>query len=218
MSAIQLRGYQEQALAKLRSALARNRRVVLHSPTGSGKTEMGMAMIRGAVGKGKRVAFIANRKELVRQASRRLDAAGIAHGILQADNTRSLDARVLVCSIDTVHRRGLPDDVGLILIDEAHAAAGSVKYRELLFKYNLVPVVGLSATPFSPGLGKPYRELGGRPLFAALVVETAVLLYGMAWLIIGGMGLATWASYQQSVAMPDEDELTARIDKELGRK
>jgi len=173
MSGVQLRGYQEGAIGKLRSALARNRRVLLCSPTGSGKTEMGFAMILGAMAKGRKVVFIANRKELVRQASRRLDAAGIAHGILQAENTRSLDAKVLVCSIDTVHRRGLPDDVGLILIDEAHAVAGSVKYRELLFRYNLAPVVGLSATPFAPGLGKHYAELRG-PLFEALVEAVTI--------------------------------------------
>ncbi|MBS0348951.1 MAG: DEAD/DEAH box helicase [Proteobacteria bacterium] len=170
---IQLRGYQERGLEKIRAILARHRRVMLYSPTGSGKTEMGFAMILGAVAKGRRVVFLANRKELVRQASRRLTRAGIAHGILQAENTRSLDAKVLVCSIDTVHRRGLPDDVGLIIIDEAHAVAGSKKYRELLFKYNRVPVVGLSATPFSPGLGKHYDELRG-PLFQELVEAVTI--------------------------------------------
>lgn len=56
------------------------------------------------------------------------------------------------------------------------------------------------------------------PLFAALEVETAVLLYGMAWLIIGGMGLATWASYQRPIAMPDEDALEAKINKALREK
>lgn len=174
MTGIQLRGYQEGAIGKLRSALARGaRRLMLYSPTGSGKTEMSFVMVVGAVAKGRKVVFIANRKELVRQASRRLDAAGIAHGILQAENTRSLDAKVLVCSIDTVHRRGLPDDVGLIIIDEAHAVAGSKKYRELLLRYNRVPVVGLSATPFSPGLGKHYDELRG-PLFEALVEAVTI--------------------------------------------
>ena len=174
VAGVQLREYQEQALAKLRASLAGgNRRVVLYSPTGSGKTEMGFAMITGALAKGKRVLFIANRKELVAQASRRLTRAGIAHGILQADNTRNLDAGVLVCSIDTIARRGVPDDVGLILIDEAHAVAGSTKYRSLMFRLNLVPVVGLTATPFSPGLGKHYDELRG-PLFQELVEATTI--------------------------------------------
>lgn len=169
-----LRPYQELALDKIRASLAGgNKRLMLYSPTGSGKTEMALGMIQGAISKGKRVAFIVNRKQLVMQASRRLARAGIAHGILQADNTRSLDARVLVCSIDTVATRGLPDDIGLIIIDEAHSVAGSQKYRELLFKLNRVPAVGLSATPFSPGLGKHYDELHGA-LFQDLVVAASV--------------------------------------------
>lgn len=146
---------------------------MLQSPTGSGKTEIAFGLIRATLAKGKKVAFICNRKELVRQASRRLTTAGIEHGVIQAENSRNLDARVLVCSIDTIARRGLPDDISLILIDEAHAVAGSAKYRALLFQRNLVPVIGLSATPFAPGLGKHYDELGGR-LFEQLVSATTI--------------------------------------------
>lgn len=155
-----LRPYQLTALDALRHSLGSgNRRVMLYSPTGSGKTITAEAMIRGAVSKGKRVAFIANRKQLVQQASAHLTRAGIKHGILQADNTRSLDAPVLVCSIDTVAARGFPDDVVLVVIDEAHACAGSRKYRDLLEKHNRVPVIGLSATPFAPGLGQVFSDL-----------------------------------------------------------
>lgn len=171
---VQLRPYQEQALARLRASLAGgNRRVMLYSPTGSGKTEMAFAMIQGALAKGRRVIFVANRKELVGQASRRLTRAGIAHGVVQAENTRDLHQPVLVCSVDTLARRGLPDEVGLILIDEAHGAAGSKKYRDMLFQRNLVPVVGLSATPLAPGLGKHYDALRG-PLFEALVEAVTI--------------------------------------------
>lgn len=53
------------------------------------------------------------------------------------------------------------------------------------------------------------------PLFAALPIEQAVLLYGMAWLIIGGMGFATWAVYQKPRTMPDEDELEKKINEAL---
>jgi hypothetical protein len=56
------------------------------------------------------------------------------------------------------------------------------------------------------------------PLFAALPIEQAVLLYGMAWLIIGGMGFATWACYRPPVALPEEDELEKKINKALGEK
>jgi DNA repair protein RadD len=174
-AAVVLRGYQAAALDRMRDSLARVgvKRLLLYSPTGSGKTEIGIAMIQGALDKGRKVAFIANRKELVRQASRRLARAGIDHGIVQAENTVNLSARVLVCSIDTVASRGLPDDIDLLIIDEAHGVAGNVKYRNLLFQYNAVPVVGLSATPFTPGLGKHYDELNG-PLFQELVQAASI--------------------------------------------
>ena len=56
------------------------------------------------------------------------------------------------------------------------------------------------------------------PLFAAVPIEQAVLLYGMAWLIIGGMGFATWITYRPPLTMPEEDELEQKINKALGGK
>lgn len=171
---VSLRPYQDRGLNFIRSFLARGvRRVLLYSPTGSGKTTMAEAMIRGAIAKGGRVMFIANRRQLVAQASAHLTRAGIPHGILQAENTRSLDARVLVASIDTVAIRGVPDDLSLLIIDEAHAVAGSKKYRDLLAKYNRVPCVGLTATPFSPGLGAHDDRIKG-PVFQELVCAATI--------------------------------------------
>lgn len=169
----ELREYQHNALNKLRAALAEGkRRIILYSPTGSGKTVMGLAMIRGAIAKGKRVAFICNRIDLVGQTSRRFTEAGLAHDVVQGQNTRLSGRGVVICSIQTVARRGMPD-ADLIVIDEAHAVAGSKAYRDLLFQRSALPVIGLTATPFSKGLGKWYKELGGE-LFEA-IVEAATI-------------------------------------------
>ena len=169
-----LRPYQLHAEQEARFALAGGkRRVVLYLPTGGGKTLTATSIITKAVGKGRRVVFIANRKQLVAQTSAVLHRYGIDHGILQAENTCRTYERVLVASIDTVHVRGLPDDVGLLIIDECHGVAGSEKYRKLLASYNNVPVVGLTATPFAAGMAKHYDELQG-PLFGDLIVGATI--------------------------------------------
>jgi superfamily II DNA or RNA helicase len=61
----------------------------------------------------------------------------------------------------------------LLIIDESHAVAGSEKYRALLAKYNNLPVIGLTATPFAAGMAKHYDELSG-PLFEHLVVGATI--------------------------------------------
>lgn len=170
---MKLRPYQSNAIQQARENLkACVLRQIIYSPTGSGKTEIAIDLIHSANRKGKRVAFIANRIGLVEQAARRLRRSGLAVGVLQGDNTHRLDAPVLACSIHTVARRGLPD-IDLIVIDEAHGVAGSRHYRELLFRYNFMPVIGLSATPFARGLGKHYAELGG-PLFERIVKAASI--------------------------------------------
>lgn len=169
-----LRPYQAAFVDHLRRLLARGkRRVIGYLPTGAGKTHTAVAIIRRTLAKGRKVVFVANRKQLVDQTSKVLSGFGIAHGILQADNSHSLDAKVLVASIDTVARRGLPDDIDLLIIDECHAVAGSSKYLRLLRQRNRVRVIGLTATPFAVGLGRYDDELGGM-LFEELVIGATV--------------------------------------------
>lgn len=168
-----LRPYQTHGLNLVRDELrAGKRRVILYAPTGSGKTECAIEIIRSAAKKKSRVLFAANRVSLVGQSSRRLEKSGIQHGILQGGNTRDPNNLVLVCSIHTIAKRGIPDNVDLVIVDEAHACAGSAAYKKFLFETR-TPVVGLTATPFSRGLGKPYRELGG-PLFETIVPAATI--------------------------------------------
>lgn len=168
-----LRPYQSLAVQNLRAALAGGiTREMLCSPTGSGKTEIGMALVRGARSKHKRVIFLCNRVHLVEQTSRRFTKAGISHGIIQGENTTRVYESVLVASIQTVVRRGMPE-VDLIIIDEAHTVAGSKDYRAVIASAKGVPVIGLSATPYARGLGKHYDELGG-PLFEHMTVAATI--------------------------------------------
>lgn len=174
MSMPTLRPYQAAGIEAGRDVLRQGkRRFVLFSATGSGKTIMGMAFISGALAKGKRVAFIANRITLVSQASHQLSKAGIHHGVIQGDNSFNTSANCIVCSIQTVARRGLPP-VDVIVIDEAHGVAGSKDYRNLIFRNNNLPVIGLSATPWSRGMAKPYPELLGEPLFESMVTVATI--------------------------------------------
>lgn len=167
----ELRPYQATAVQALRNTLARGlKRVILSSPTGSGKTEMGFEIIRGAMAKGKKVAFIANRVHLVEQTCRRLSVAGFDYGVIQGQNTKAPWSSILVCSIQTIHRRGLPEDIDLLVIDEAHACAGTEAYHVVMAGK---PVIGLTATPYSKGLGKHHASIGGE-LFQEVVVAARI--------------------------------------------
>lgn len=174
---ISLRAYQSNVVDSTRAALrSGKRRVLAYLPTGGGKTRVATAMAQLTLAKSAgRVIVLANRKQLVHQFAAALRAAGLDVGIAQGENTAGLHHRVVVCSIDTIHARSYTfEDVALFIIDEAHAVAGSEKYRTLLFRYNRVPVIGLSGTPFARGLGKSYPELADRPLFEDLVVGATV--------------------------------------------
>jgi len=54
-------------------------------------------------------------------------------------------------------------------------------------------------------------------LYAAVAVEWASLLLLLLGVVISAMGLATWASYQKPPALPDEDELDAKINRARGQ-
>ena len=163
-----LRPYRARALDELRALLREKiRRIVLVSPTGSGKTQCASEMIASAVAKGGRVVFLAHRRELIWQCSKRLDGEGVGHGILMADNPRfKPEAQVQVASIQTLARRldKLPPAT-LVIIDEARHAR-SKTYACVLDRYPAAAVIGLDATPWRAD-GKGLKEIFDASVVAA---------------------------------------------------
>lgn len=127
------------------------RRIILASPTGSGKTEIGMSLIMKNQLKGSTAWFIVDRVTLVDQTSERFFSYGIDHGIIQGDNRLTDYAKsVQIVSAQTLARRSIRKRPGLILVDEAHC-----EYRSVLDLIEDTPdarVIGLTATPFTAGM------------------------------------------------------------------
>lgn len=170
---MELRPYQKEAIQNLRIGLAAGyKRQVLVSATGSGKTLTAASLIKSALAKGKRVAFLCNRIQLVNQTAKVFASVGIPFGIIQGDNTTRTYENVLIASIHTVAKRGMPK-VDIIITDEGHAVAGSKEYRKLVFENKEIPFFALTATPWSKGMAKHYEELDG-PLFENVVVAATI--------------------------------------------
>ena len=67
MGEIKLRSYQERAVSEVREALAKYRRVLFQSPTGSGKGVVLGTIASLSHAKGKRILIACHRIEIVKQ-------------------------------------------------------------------------------------------------------------------------------------------------------
>lgn len=153
---MKLRPYQEDMLVALREKFREGKRaIVLYAPTGAGKTETSIALLDAARKKFNRSAMILDRIVLVNQTSERLDKYGIDHGVLQSGHWRWRPYEFIqVCSAQTLERRGRMEEVTLLIIDECHATRKQT--TEFIKNNPQVRVIGLSATPFTRGMGKIY--------------------------------------------------------------
>jgi DNA repair protein RadD len=153
------RPYQQRGLEELRRAqMSGWRRPMFQMPTGAGKTRIAEEIIHGALAKDKRVAFVVPALSLIDQTVRSFEAEGIhALGVLQGIHPRTdRDAPIQICSVQTLARRRRPE-VDLVIVDEAHQMHKEI-FRWMKDCPNLI-FIGLSATPWSRGLGKFYDAL-----------------------------------------------------------
>lgn len=146
--------FQETAVEALRENIrAGVKNQMLCAPTGAGKTRMALHLISECRARGKRSIFVVDRTALLDQTSAAMDEQEIPHGVIAAKHWRWRPwERVQVASVQTIHRRQWPD-ADLLVIDEAHGQHVTVLKR---IKARDTITVGLSATPFTRGLGKHY--------------------------------------------------------------
>jgi superfamily II DNA or RNA helicase/predicted nucleic acid-binding Zn ribbon protein len=137
---MQLRPYQLTAVDEIRGAFKEAKRVVLCLPTGAGKTVVFSEIVRRVLEKGRRVAIITHRRELLSQAGK-LNRCDI----------------LMVETLNNQIKRGVVNlsSYDLLVIDEAHIG----NFRKILEGFDGF-VIGATATPVSkPPMAQSYGRL-----------------------------------------------------------
>jgi superfamily II DNA or RNA helicase len=149
---LELRPLQSATLDMVRKAwIAGATNVLVQAPCGFGKTELATAMLQAVHENEKKGSFLCDRVQLVQQTSQRFDKYGLPHGIVQADNPRFRpDEPIQVCSVATLASRGREVGTNLLFVDECHIMDRRTK---ALLKERRCRAIGLTATPFTKGLG-----------------------------------------------------------------
>lgn len=166
---------QAEVLDKVRAAFKEGHHsVMLYAPTGAGKTEMAMSMLKATADNDKRAAMVLDRIILCNQTSARLDRYSIAHGVMQAGHWRWRPyERVQVASAQTLEKRGSFPGLKLLIVDEAHDQRQQtlefIKNHTKPGDKDSIYTLGLSASPFSDGLAKTYTKVVSATTTAKLV-------------------------------------------------
>ena len=171
---LELRDYQE----RVTSGVAQNygkgdRGIMVYSPTGSGKTEVAIGLIKRIWSSGKvlpintRPYFIVDRKTLCWQAVERMEGMGMVVSVMQGDNTMIRpNADVVVATVQTLAsrfgekddlQREMPRDMGMAIVDEAHLLHHF--HKQIRKRLDGILMVGLSATPLRHELGTYYQSM-----------------------------------------------------------
>jgi superfamily II DNA or RNA helicase len=170
---LQLRPYQQQAIADLRAAFRDGARApLLVGPTGMGKTVIIAAVLQGVAARGRSAIVLVHRRELIAQTSAKLSLADVPHGIIAA-GVPATNAPIQIASVQTLARRldriaAQPD---LIVIDEAHHATAGT-WGKALTHWPQALRLGVTATPVRQdgrGLGVVFDRLVLGPSTAELI-------------------------------------------------
>jgi superfamily II DNA or RNA helicase len=170
---LELLPLQEYMLDETRKAFRRSKKIVLQAGCGAGKTIIACQIAKNALAKGKTVLFIADRIVLCNQTSDVFMRYGVTHGVIQAQNARfDINQPCQICSIQTLKMRGCPKS-DVIIIDECHVLHDA--HKEIMSENPESYILGLSASPYTKGLGK-YFDFHIQPVPVKKLIEKGYLV------------------------------------------
>ncbi len=172
---MQLRDYQTKAISDLRSSFKQgNKSPLLVMPTGSGKTVVFAQISKTLELNKKNVLILVHRKELVDQASNKLEYVDVFHGIISA-GYKAKTHNIQVASVQTLVRRleSINYKPDYLIIDEAHHAAAGT-WQKIINYYKDTFKIGCTATPErldGKGLGDYFDDMVLGPDTATLIEQ-----------------------------------------------
>jgi superfamily II DNA or RNA helicase len=139
-----LKDFQSKAVGRIYNNWSNGDQGVLFiSPTGTGKTTVAAYITNHLQAHGKRILFLAHRKELIEQCFNRFSGYGFDIDLIHKKDT---GAAVALSTIPSAVRRDLPY-FDLIIIDEAHRSQAS-SYQIIANRYKGSRFLGLTAYPY----------------------------------------------------------------------
>lgn len=156
---LSLRDHQMDVIDRLREGFRDGKRTqLLYAPTGFGKTEVAIYLMQATEANKKRASIVLDRIVLVDQTSMRLSKYGLGHGVYQSGHWKYNPSSALqVCSAQTLEARQDFPAGDLVIIDECHV--GRKQTSEFIRNNPDIKVIGLTATPFTKGLGGLYDHV-----------------------------------------------------------
>jgi len=162
----QLYDYQKKAIDQIFERLrsnGKNYNLLYQLPTGGGKTVIFSEIAKQYIHENKRkVLILTHRIELCRQTSSMLGEFAVKNKIIDSqvkDLPNHKDYDCFVAMVETLNNRLTEEkinleDVGLVIIDEAHYNS----FRKMFKFFESMLILGVTATPLSSNIKLPMRE------------------------------------------------------------
>ena len=127
------------------------KRILVYGPTGCGKTLVLSSILQDAISKGRRSMLLVHRDFLVEQTIDtliNLGVAGDAIGVIKAGYKEDRTKPLQICGIQSLQRREMLEDIGMVIIDECHSCAFWTEYERVKEATTTAIHLGFSASPW----------------------------------------------------------------------